>query len=199
MEKLLDTISNSCEELKAKGIFTDDDYNKCKKISDDEPIDSMRDNEYSGYLNKVYENPSDEIRKHETDKYNKYRLLFISNKKNLMQAYNVGDKTLINRYNNNLNKIKDEIKELIKTYETNINNTKSHEIYKEMILKNREMTDTLKQIDKNKNDLMIIRKKKENIVSKNHYKHISFKNYLICFTILIFITLSLILELKYKI
>ena len=199
MEKLLDTISNSCEELKSKGILTDDDYNKCRKISDNEKIDSVRNEEYSKYLDTVYENPADEINRHETEKYKKYKTLFNSNIKSLMKAYNSEDKSLIYRYNNNLNKIKDDIKEHLSTYEKNINNTRSHEIYKEMVLKNREMTDILKQLEKQNNDRFLIKKKKENITNKSYKKHLSFKNYIICFIILLFVTLFLILELKYKI
>mgnify|MGYP001468621183 CR=1 FL=1 len=45
MEKLLDTINNSCKELKSKGILTDDEYRKCKNISENEPLDDIRNKE----------------------------------------------------------------------------------------------------------------------------------------------------------
>lgn len=196
MEKLLDTISNSCKELKEKGILTYDDYQKCKKIYDEENTDDIKNEEYLKYLDSVYEEPSDRINEDETQKYKKYKKLFDTNIDNLMKAYNTDDINLIYRYNTNLQKIKDEIKKIIENYEKKINNTKSHEIYKEMVLKNRNMNEILKQIDKYKNDLYSIKKKKDNIINKKYKKHITLKNYIIFFIILLFIIIILFLKLK---
>lgn len=198
MEKLLDTINNSCKELKSKGILTDDEYQKCNNISENEPLDDIRNKENEKYLDKVYNTPNDKITESENNVYNKYKRMFDSNIDNFKKAYHTKDKNLQYRYRKNLEQLIKEIKELIDNYEEKIKNTKSQDIYKEMILKNKQMNNMLTKIVQQNNDLYTIKKKKDNIKDKIYKNRSIIKNNIIIFIFFLLIILFLILEMKYK-
>ena len=54
MDKLLDTLTNSCEGLKKKGVITPEEYEKCKAVGHDEHRDEYSANENKDYINKVF-------------------------------------------------------------------------------------------------------------------------------------------------
>ena len=83
------------------------------------------------------------------------------------------NKELIFRDKQNLDTIKKEIKDLIEDYEKNIENSKSHDIYKSMILRNREFNNLSKKFNRTKNSgvtintkLNILKEKSEILNSK---------------------------------
>ena len=196
MDKLLDTINNSCEGLKKKGIITSDEYDKCRSVANKENIEQYNDEENKTYIDKVYGSASDKITSEETSKYNNYKRLFVSNIDSLIKAQIKNDKQLEFRYNTNLDNIKDEIKELINKYELNIKNTKSHQIYKGMLLKNRTMTELLTNISKHKNEMLSVKKKHSDIDEKM----VEYQRYLkiwgLIFLVLLFFVLYLVIDLR---
>tara|TARA_B110001450_G_scaffold227731_1_gene227266 strand:+ start:308 stop:904 length:597 start_codon:yes stop_codon:yes gene_type:complete len=196
MDKLLDTITNSCEGLKGKGIITDNEYDKCRSIANDDKREQYSNEENKLYIDKVYGSESDKITSGEKGKYNNYKKLYTSNIDSLKKAHLKNDKQLEFRYQTNLDNIKEEIKELINKYERNIKNTKSHEIYKSMLLKNREMTVILENISKQKNEMLSVKKKHSDIDEKL----VDYRRYLkiwgLIFMILLFIVLYLVIDLR---
>ena len=109
----------------------------------------------------------------------------------LINAQKTGNKQQEFKFNNNLNNIKDEIKELINEYELNIKTTKSHKIYKEMLLKNRKLTKLLNDISVQKNEMLSVKKKHSNIDEKrivyNNYFKLS--GFIFVFLLLVFLYL----------
>lgn len=196
MDKLLDTITNSCEGLKRKGIITDDEYDKCRSVANNDNREQYSDEENKQYIDKVYGSESDKITSVEKEKYNSYKRLYSSNIDSLRKAQLKNDKQLEFRYQTNLDNIKEEIKELINKYERNIKNTKSHEIYKGMLLKNREMTGILENISKQKNEMLSVKKKQSDIDEKL----VDYRRYLkiwgLIFMVLLFIVLYLVIDLR---
>tara|TARA_B100000787_G_C16187331_1_gene295421 strand:- start:277 stop:864 length:588 start_codon:yes stop_codon:yes gene_type:complete len=166
MEKLLETLTKSCEGLKAKGIITSDEYTKCIGVGQDENREKYSDEENKDYLNNVYGSTSDKINLEENTKYENYQTLFKTNMDSLIRAQQTNNKQLEFKFTNNLNTIKDEIKEQINTYELNIKNTKSHEVYKVMLLKNRTLTELIQKISVQKNEMLSVQKKHSNIDEK---------------------------------
>ena len=198
MDKLLDTLTNSCEGLKKKGIITPEEYEKCKSVGDDEHRDEYSANENKNYINKVFGSKSDQISHEENLKYDNYESLFRTNMESLINAQKTGNKQQEFKFTNNLNNIKDEIKELINEYELNIRTTKSHKIYKEMLLKNRKLTKLLNDISIQKNEMLSVKKKHSNIDEKRIVYNNYFKLSGFIFVFLLIVFLYLISSIKEK-
>jgi hypothetical protein len=199
MDKLLDTITNSCEGLKKKGIITSNEYDKCRAVADDENRDQYSDEENKKYIDKVYGKESGRIVSNENNKYKSYRRLYDSNIDSLKKAQLKNDKQLEFRYNTNLNNIKEEIKDLINKYELDIRNTKSPQIYKEMLLKNRTMTEILNKISRQKNEMLSVTKKQQNIDEKMAVYSRYLKLFGLLFLVLLFFALYMVIDIKNKI
>ena len=199
MDKLLDTITNSCEGLKKKGIITSNEYDKCRAVADDENRDQYSDEENKKYIDKVYGEESGRIVSNENNKYKSYRRLYDSNIDSLKKAQLKNDKQLEFRYNTNLNNIKEEIKDLINRYELDIRNTKSHQVYKEMLLKNRTMTEILNKISRQKNEMLSVTKKQQNIDEKMASYSRYLKILVLLFMVLLFFALYMVIDIKNKI
>jgi hypothetical protein len=201
MEKLLDTIGGSCEKLRKKGIITDDEYRKCTDISDnvsESSLDSMQDDDNRMYLEKVYDTPSTKINNEQNSIYNRYKRIVNSNLESLKNAYIKQNKELIFRDKQNLDTIKTELKDMISDYETNIQNSKSHDIYKSMILRNREFSTLSKKLNRTKNSSLTAKTKIKILTEKNTIINSQYKLLLSFFVIILICILSLSVKLYSK-
>lgn len=201
MEKLLDTIGGSCEKLRKKGIITDDEYRKCTDISDnvsESSLDSMQDDDNRMYLEKVYDTPSNKINNEQNSIYNRYKRIVNSNLESIKNAYIKQNKELIFRDKQNLDTIKTEIKDMISDYETNIQNSKSHDIYKSMILRNREFSTLSKKLNRTKNASLTAKTKLKILTEKNTIINSQYNLLLSFFVIILICILSLALKLYSK-
>ena len=201
MEKLLDTIGGSCEKLRKKGIITDDEYRKCTDISDnvsESSLDSMQDDDNRMYLEKVYDTPSNKINNEQNSIYNRYKRIVNSNLESLKNAYIKQNKELIFRDKQNLDTIKTELKDMISDYETNIQNSKSHDIYKSMILRNREFSTLSKKLNRTKNSSLTAKIKLKILIEKNTIINSQYKLLLSFFVIILICILSLAVKLYSK-
>ena len=201
MEKLLDTIGGSCEKLRKKGIITDDEYKKCTDISDnvsESSLDSMQDDDNRMYLEKVYDTPSNKINNEQNSIYNRYKRIVNSNLESLKNAYIKQNKELIFRDKKNLDTIKTELKDMITDYETNIQNSKSHDIYKSMILRNREFSTLSKKLNRTKNSSLTAKTKLKILTEKNTIINSQYKLLLSFFVIILICILLLAVKLYSK-
>ena len=201
MEKLLDTIGGSCEKLRKKGIITDDEYRKCTDISDnvsESSLDSMQDDDNRMYLEKVYDTPTTKINNEQNSIYNRYKRIVNSNLESLKNAYIKQNKELIFRDKQNLDTIKTELKDMISDYETNIQNSKSHDIYKSMILRNREFSTLSKKLNRTKNSSLTAKTKIKILTEKNTIINSQYKLLLSFFVIILICILSLSVKLYSK-
>ena len=200
MEKLLDTIGGSCDKLRKKGILTEDEYKKCTDISDnisESSFDSMQDEDNKKYLEKVYDTPSDKISNEQNSIYNRYKRLVNSNLDSLKNSYISDNKELIFRDKQNLDTIKKEIKDLIEDYEKNIENSKSHDIYKSMILRNREFNNLSKKFNRTKNSGVTINTKLNILKEKSEILNSKYK-ILVYFCLVIVICILLLIVKLYN-
>jgi hypothetical protein len=187
MEKVIDTIKLSCEDLKQKEIITNTQYNEC--------IDLTTKQQWREELkNEKYKKKVDEMILKEMDKYKKYKKLISINFKKLEESYilsmsNNNDIHTQNtkKYLKNLDKLNEELKVIIIDYQKSVYKKESNNLFRELVAKkslNKTYNTKLKTHDK---DLEYIRKKND-ILKKDTLKNNS--QFMINIILLIILLLS---------
>jgi ATP-dependent exoDNAse (exonuclease V) beta subunit len=186
MEKVIDTIKLSCEDLKKKEVINDVQYNDC--------IDLTQKQKWRDELkNEKYKKKVDGIIAKEMAQYKKYKKLIDINFKKLEESYmlsmtNNNDIYTQNtkKYLKNLDKLNAELKNIIVDHQKAVYKKESHNLFRELVAKkalNKTYSKKLKAHDK---DLAYIRKKNE-ILQKDTAQNTN--NFTLYITLLIILLL----------
>ena len=197
MDKLTDVIETSCKKLHTDGLLTEDQLRRCINNFSNENID-VKKQENDTTIKKIYTDPIQEFTNDQLNIYLKYKKIVDSNMNDLKKAI---EEEKINTSNSNRDKIKiieeniesikHELNKLIQTYESNTNKSKGDILYKEMILKNKELADKIKKVSKQNEVLQFY-------ITKNTIGDTDYKNTTYFYTILIVIISLSVLFILYN-
>lgn len=192
MDKIINDIKQSCEDLKVKNIIKDSQYRECLHLTRSQKWRNELNNEK--YTEKV-----NDILKKEMEKYNKYKKLIDVNIKKLKESYTLQKKNNITTYLNNLDNIESELKQIINDYQNKIYKKESYNMFRELIAKKNVNKDYSAKINSQKKELQFIEKKEANLTTEIKNNSNKFLYRIIALIFLIIVNILLVLYFKYYI
>lgn len=153
MEKVIDTIKQSCADLKTKKVIDNNQYKLCEQL--------FQKQKWTENLNSSSMQPQIDIftEKH-MQKYNQYKKILDNSFKNIVNADNK------NHYLEKIDYTNKELKKNIEEFEKNSKNNDTNKLFKEYLAKQTQVNKNKKTLDKQENNLEFIHTKKNNIVEQ---------------------------------
>ena len=198
MEKVIDTIKLSCEDLKKKEIIDQSQYTECIELT-------KRQKWRTELKDEKYKKKVDKIIQAEMAKYKKYKKLIDINFKRLEESYilslsNDNDIHSKNtqKYLKNLDKLNEELKLIIVDYQKSVYKKESFNLFRELVAKKSLNKNYMDKVKIHEKDLAFIRKKNSNLQEADNSSQIRYIRLavllailLLCNAVLVFLFLRL--------
>jgi len=198
MEKVIDTIKLSCEDLKKKEIIDRSQYTECIELT-------KRQKWRTELKDEKYKKKVDKIIQAEMAKYKKYKKLIDINFKRLEESYilslsNDNDIHSKNtqKYLKNLDKLNEELKLIIVDYQKSVYKKESFNLFRELVAKKSLNKNYMDKVKIHEKDLAFIRKKNSNLQEADNSSQIRYIRLavllailLLCNAVLVFLFLRL--------
>jgi len=198
MEKVIDTIKLSCEDLKKKEIIDQSQYTECIELT-------KRQKWRTELKDEKYKKKVDKIIQAEMAKYKKYKKLIDINFKRLEESYilslsNDNDIHAKNtqKYLKNLDKLNEELKLIIVDYQKSVYKKESFNLFRELVAKKSLNKNYMDKVKTHEKDLAFIRKKNSNLQEADNSSQIRYIRLsvllailLLCNAVLVFLFLRL--------
>ena len=198
MEKVIDTIKMSCEDLNKKEIIDRSQYTECIELT-------KRQKWRTELKDEKYKKKVDKIIQAEMAKYKKYKKLIDINFKRLEESYilslsndNAIHTTNVQKYLKNLNKINEELKIIIVDYQKSVYKKESFHLFRELVAKKSLNKNYMDKVKTHEKDLAFIRKKNSNLQEEDNSSQVRYIQLavllailLLCNAVLVFLFLRL--------
>ena len=193
MDKVINTIKESCDDLKKKDIIN---YTQHKECNDLIKKQNWRDE----LKNEKYIKQVDKIEKEEIKMYSKYEKLINKTYEQILTNFrlsvannNTIYTTNVQTYLSNLDKYNKELKSIIEKYQKPIKNKESFHIFRELVAKKELNKNYLKKIKRQKKDIDYIIEKNKTLEDKSNNNKKRYTTLIVVLILLILLNIVIII------
>lgn len=193
MDKVINTIKESCDDLKQKDIINYTQHKECKDLI-------QKQNWREELKNERYKKQVDKIEKEEIKIYTKYEKLINKTYEQILNNYklslsnnNVIYTNNVQKYLANLDNYNKELKSIIEKYQKPIKNKESFHIFRELVAKKELNKNYKKKIKQQKKDIDFMIEKNKKLEDKSINNKKRYNTLLVVLIILILLNIVIII------